>query len=88
MSDHSNTKGWFIVGMGLILLGGAIYGLFLLLGIGAAIGSATAEVGAPIWAVLAIPGLVALGFVILIAKVIVDRIGNAEDNYYSKNIDK
>lgn len=88
MNESGNTKGWFIVGMGLILLGGAVYGLFMVLGVSMAIGSATAEVGAPIWAILAIPGLVALGFLILIAKVIVDRIGNAEDSYYSKHIDK
>lgn len=88
MNESGNTKGWFLLGMGLIILGGAIYGLFILLGIGVAVGTATAEVGAPIWAVLLIPLLVAIGFLILIAKVIVDRIGNTEDSYYSKNIDK
>jgi len=88
MNESGKTKGWFIVGMGLILLGGAIYGLFVLLGVSMAVGAATAEAGAPIWALLMIPGFVVLGFMILIAKVIVDRIGNEEDNYYSKNIDK
>lgn len=88
MNESGKTKGWFIVGMGLILLGGAIYGLFVVLGVSMAIGAATAEAGAPIWVILMIPGLVALGFMVLIAKVIVDRIGNDEDNYYSKNIDK
>jgi len=88
MNESGKTKGWFIIGMGLILLGGAIYGLFILLGVSMAVGAATAEAGAPIWALLMIPGLVVLGFMILIAKVIVDRIGNEEDDYYSKNIDK
>jgi len=53
-----------------------------------AIGAASAESGAPLWVILIIPGLVALGFLILILKVIIDRLGNAEDDYYSKNIDK
>ncbi|MEO1642866.1 MAG: hypothetical protein AAFR74_05975 [Pseudomonadota bacterium] len=88
MTEGGKTKGWFVVGMGLILLGGGIYGLFMLLGISMTIGAATAEVGAPIWAILAIPALVALGFLVLIVKVIIDRIGNEEDSYYSKNVDK
>ncbi|MEM1087034.1 MAG: hypothetical protein AAGH90_04840 [Pseudomonadota bacterium] len=88
MNENGKTKGWFMVGMGLILLGGGIYALFMVLGISMTIGAATAEVGAPIWAILFIPGLIAIGFLILIIKVIVDRIGNAEDSYYSKNVDK
>ncbi|MEM7492705.1 MAG: hypothetical protein AAF296_04945 [Pseudomonadota bacterium] len=88
MNESGKTSGWFIVGMGLILLGGGIYGLFMILGISMTIGAASAEAGAPLWAVMVIPGLVALGFLVLIAKVIVDRIGNEEDSYYSKHIDK
>ncbi|MEL7231968.1 MAG: hypothetical protein AAGJ85_05600, partial [Pseudomonadota bacterium] len=70
MTEGGKTKGWFMVGMGLILLGGGIYALFMLLGISMTIGAATAEVGAPIWAILAIPGLVALGFLVLIRSII------------------
>ncbi|MEM1035395.1 MAG: hypothetical protein AAGI14_01410 [Pseudomonadota bacterium] len=88
MNEGSKTKGWFVAGMGLILLGGGIYGLFMLLGISMTVGMAISEVDAPIWAILAIPGLIALGFLILILKVIVDRLTNEEDSYYSKNIDK
>ena len=87
MAEQS-TKGWFAVGIGLIIAGGAIYGLLMILGIGLAIGSVSAEAGAPVLFVLAIPGLIALGFLVLLAKVIVDRIGNAEDDHYSKNVDK
>jgi hypothetical protein len=87
MSER-NTQGWFAVGIGLIIGGGAIYGLLMILGIGFAIGEASNQTGAPIWAVLAIPGLMALGFLILLAKVIVDRLGNAEDDHYSKTVDK
>ncbi|MCR9079774.1 MAG: hypothetical protein NXH78_11820 [Hyphomonadaceae bacterium] len=88
MQEIGKTKGWFAVGIGLIVAGGAIYGLLILLGIGFAINQASAEAGAPIWAVLLIPGLVALGFLVLLAKVIVDRLNNAEDDHYSKTVDK
>lgn len=88
MQETGKTKGWFAVGIGLIVAGGAIYGLLILLGIGFAINQASAEAGAPIWAVLLIPGLVALGFLVLLAKVIVDRLNNAEDDHYAKTVDK
>ena len=88
MQETGKTKGWFAVGIGLIIAGGAIYGLLILLGIGFAINQASAEAGAPIWAVLLIPGLVALGFLVLLAKVIVDRVTNPEDQHYSKTVDK
>jgi len=88
MQETGKTKGWFAVGIGLIVAGGAIYGLLILLGIGFAINQASAETSAPIWAVLLIPGLVALGFLVLLAKVIVDRLNNAEDDHYSKTVDK
>lgn len=87
MSER-NTQGWFAVGIGLIIAGGAIYGLLTILGIGLAIGEASSQTGAPLLAILAIPGLMLLGFLILVAKVIVDRLGNAEDDHYSKTVDK
>lgn len=87
MSER-NTQGWFTVGIGLIIVGGAIYGLLTILGVGLAIGEASRQTGAPILAILAIPGLMLLGFLILLAKVIVDRLGNAEDDHYSKTVDK
>lgn len=70
MQESGKTRGWFAVGIGLIIAGGAIYGLLILLGIGFAINQASAEAGAPIWAVLLIPALVALGFLVLLAKVL------------------
>ncbi|WOR15797.1 hypothetical protein RYZ27_03860 [Hyphomonas sp. FCG-A18] len=88
MSERGQTNGWFLIGMTLIILGAGIYGLLTLLGVSFAIGAASAETGAPLWVILIIPGLVAVGFLILILKVIIDRLGNAEDDYYSKNIDK
>ena len=88
MSEDKRTKGWFALGMGLILAGGAIYGLLMVLGMTFAVGVAAGEAGAPVFAVLLIPGLIAVGFLILIAKVIVDRVGNDEDDYYSKNVDQ
>ncbi len=88
MSEKSPTQGWFAIGIGLIIIGAVVYGLFMILGISLAIGAASSEVGAPIWGVLAIPGLVGLGFLVLLAKVVVDRLNNAEDDHYSKNVDK
>lgn len=88
MAENNATKGWFVVGLGLIILGAVIYGLLMLTGIGFAIYTASAETGAPVWAMLLIPGLVALGFLILLAKTVVDRLNNAEDDHYSKTVDK
>ena len=88
MQETGKTNGWFTIGISLIVLGAAIYGVLMLLGIGLAINQASDEVGAPLWGVLLIPGLVVLGFLVLLAKVIVDRLGNAEDDHYSKNVDK
>jgi len=88
LSNTSKTQGWFAVGMGLIILGGAIYGLLMLFGVGFALRAASAEIEGPLWAVLLIPGLMAFGFLILLAKVVVDRLNNAEDDHYSKNVDK
>lgn len=88
MQETGKTKGWFALGIGMIVVGGAIYGLLILFGIGFALNQASAESNAPVWAVLLIPGLVGLGFLVLLAKVIVDRINNAEDDHYSKTVDK
>lgn len=88
MQETGKTKGWFALGIGMIVVGGAIYGLLILFGIGFALNQASAEANAPVWAVLLIPGLVGLGFLVLLAKVIVDRINNAEDDHYSKTVDK
>lgn len=82
------TKGWFVAGMGLILGAAALYGLALLLGLGFVIGAATAEAGAPVLLVLLVPGMAGLGFLILLLKVIVDRLGNAEDDHYSRTVDQ
>lgn len=88
MQETGKTRGWFTVGIALILLGAAVYGLLILLGVGFAVSEASAEAGAPVWLVLLIPGLVVLGFLVLVAKVIVDRLNNAEDDHYSKTVDK
>lgn len=87
MADKS-TNGLFWLGMGLIIGAGAIYGIFMLLGVSVAIGQATSEVGAPLFAVLALPAMAVLGFILLLAKVVIDRVGNAEDDHYSKTVDQ
>lgn len=92
MSKKSVTRGWFAVGIGLIIAGGAVYGLFMILAggyaIGTVVGSASAEAGVSLLAVLAVPGSIVLGFLVLLAKVVVDRLNNAEDDHYSKNVHK
>lgn len=88
MTENSKTRGWFALGIGLIIAGAAIYGVLILTGIGFAINAASEETGPAIWAVLLIPGLVIFGFLVLVAKVVVDRLGNAEDDHYSRTVEK
>lgn len=88
MQESGTTKGWFAVGMAFIILGAMIYGLLMVFGVGFALNQASQEAGAPFWPILLIPGLVGIGFLVLLAKVIVDRLNNAEDDHYSKTVDK
>ena len=88
MQETGKTKGWFTVGITLIILGGAVYGLLALFGIQIVLSEMNAASGQALWPILLIPGLVGLGFLVLLAKVIVDRLNNAEDDHYSKNVDQ
>ena len=88
MQETGKTKGWFTVGITLIILGGAVYGLLALFGIQIVLSEMNAASGQALWPILLIPGLVGLGFLVLLAKVIVDRMNNAEDDHYSKTVDK
>ena len=88
MGENSRGKIWFMIGIGLIVLGGVLYGLAILAGLGFALGQAPETAGTPLLAILIIPGLIALGFVILLLKVIIDRLSNDEDDHYSKTVDK
>jgi ABC-type uncharacterized transport system permease subunit len=88
MQETGTTKGWFTLGIVLIVIGGAIYAVGTLFGLFVLFQQTEAAVGVPLWAVLLIPGLVGLGFLVLLAKVIVDRLNNAEDDHYSKTVDK
>ncbi len=88
MQETGTTKGWFAIGIGLIILGGAVYALGTIFGVFVILQESSETVGTPLWPVLLIPGLVGLGFLVLLAKVIVDRLNNAEDDHYSKTVDK
>ncbi len=88
MQETGKTKGWFTVGITLIILGGAVYGLLALFGIQIVLSEMNAASGQALWPILLIPGLVGLGFLVLLAKVIIDRLNNAEDDHYSKTVDK
>lgn len=88
------TRGWATVGFILIGAGVALYvGLFIL-GFSAAFMQASSHVETSVnvtpalFLVIAVFGLPLLGVAVLIAKVIVDRLNNAEDDYYSKNVEK
>ncbi|MCR9271270.1 MAG: hypothetical protein ACX94B_10945 [Henriciella sp.] len=88
MSETSRTKGWFTLGLSLIIIGGAVYALGTVFGVFVLVQQSSEAAGAPIWPILLIPGLVGLGFLVLLAKVIVDRLNNAEDDHYSRTVDK
>ena len=88
MQETGRTKGWFTLGITLIVIGGAVYALGTVFGVFVLLQQSEDIAGTPFWAVLLIPGLVGLGFLVLLAKVIVDRLNNAEDDHYSKTVDK
>lgn len=88
MSERGPTSFLFVIGIGCIVAAAAIYGVLTLLGISFAIGEATAETGAPVWAILALPGLIFFGMILLFIKVALDRFGNKEDDHYSRTVDK
>lgn len=88
MNETGSTRGWFGFGLALILFGGGAYALLTLFGLQAVIVRLHAEVGNVIWPLLLIPGLVGLGFLVLLAKVIIDRLNSAEDDHYSNTVDK
>ncbi|MEO1028639.1 MAG: hypothetical protein AAFX02_06220 [Pseudomonadota bacterium] len=83
---ENKTKGWFTVAMMFLIGGAIIYGLMALTGGLIFLGAAVAQAGPGVLLLLLIPGLPLIGVGILIAKVIVDRVENKEDDYYSKNI--
>ena len=88
------TRGWATIGFVLIGVGVVLYvGLFVL-GFSAAFFQASSQVDVPgdavpaLIAAAVVFGLPLLGVAVLIAKVIVDRLNNPEDDYYSKNVEK
>jgi len=88
MTKKTGTNGLFVVGIGLIILAGAMYGILTLLGVSFAIAQVSAEAGASLWLILALPAIATIGFLMLVAKVVLDRLNSKEDDYYSRNIDK
>lgn len=85
---ENKTKGWFTLAMVLIFTPAVLYAGLVVFGVTTALSQAAAGAGPGIFLLLLIPASVIAGFGILIAKVILDRIGNKEDDYYSKNIHK
>lgn len=79
-----STKGWAVAGFVLIGASFAIYALAILVLGGVAIFAAGPASGF----VFLIIGPGAIGFAILLAKVLVDRMNSPEDDYYADNIDE
>ncbi|GGB57653.1 MULTISPECIES: hypothetical protein [Henriciella] len=88
MNERGGTNLLFVAGIGLVILGAAIYGLFVLLGIGFAVGEASQETGTPVYLILLVPGIVVLGLLLLFIKVVADRLASKEDDHYSKTVEK
>ncbi len=88
MSERGGTNILFILGIGLIIAGAAIYGVLMLLGVSFAIGEVSAETDTPVYLVFALPGLIFLGLLLLFIKVVADRLGSKEDDHYSRTVDK
>lgn len=88
MTERGGTNILFILGIGLIIAGAAVYGLLMLLGVSFAIGEVSAESGTPVYLVFAIPGIIFLGLTLLFIKVVADRLASKEDSHYSRTVDK
>ena len=88
MTERGGTNWLFIAGIAMIIAAAAVYGLLTLFGVSFAIGEASGETGAPLLAILALPGLVFLGLLLLFIKVVADRLGSKEDRHYSRTVDK
>ena len=88
MNERGSTNLLFIIGIGLIILAAALYGVLTLLGVSFAVGEAAAETGTPVYVIFALPGLVFLGLTLLFVKVIADRLGSKEDDHYSRTVEK
>ncbi|MEQ9316536.1 MAG: hypothetical protein RLN72_11845 [Henriciella sp.] len=88
MTERGGTNILFIIGLGLVILGAGIYALLTVLGVGFAVGEVSQETGVPVHLVLLIPGIVVVGLLLLFIKVVADRLGNKEDDHYSRTVDK
>ena len=88
MTERGGTNLLFIIGLGLIITAVAVYAIATLLGVSFVIGEASQESGVPVYVILFIPGLAFLGFLLLFIKVVADRLGNKEDDHYSRTVDK
>lgn len=88
---RERTKGWGVIGLALIALGFVCYILFAIGIVAMGLNEEADIVDVP-WQMMIISGLSVVSFVagagILIVKVLLDRILNREDDYYSKNIER
>ena len=73
-----------LIGLVVLLVGLGLYGLAILLAGAAAVTAAAAQ----IWPVFIILGPIALGAVLILIGVVRDRLTNAEDEHYARNVDQ
>ncbi|MFC7290967.1 hypothetical protein [Hirschia litorea] len=91
MRAKTHASGWTILGISLIGAGIFIYFAFFVFGMASAILSIpdAGSGGVAMFALFALTvGLPLTGLAILVLKVVVDRLKNSEDNYYSKNVER
>ncbi len=88
--EPSKTQGWATIGLALLAAAFGLYILTFVFGVTFAFGSTTGG-GTVVqflmmWALMAFLAL--LGLIILVAKVIVDRLSSREDSYYSNHVER
>ena len=85
---NRKTEPLYIIGLGALLLVAGVYALAMVLVIGAAIVHISIETVLPALFFFIVPGLVIFGLGCLVLKVFIDQLGNAEDQHYSKTVEK
>ncbi|MAP95574.1 MAG: hypothetical protein CMK07_11545 [Ponticaulis sp.] len=78
----------YLIGITLIILCGIGWGVSIVFQIIAASTGGQGIVETLVLASLVLPVLGCLGMAVLVLKVVLDRLNNKEDDYYSKNVER
>ena len=89
--SKERTKGWGVIGLALVVIGFVVYIAFFILVAATGLYGATSPDMLPM-SLMLVAGLSVLCFVVgvgvLIAKVLIDRVFDREDGYYSRHIER